>query len=72
MNKFSLDVGKWIPTLAAVSVYSKSGKPQILITINSQLWDAPTITGYSYFIDLYKVVNEMILAKIVDISSFRR
>lgn len=68
INKYSLDVGKWIPELAAVSVYKKSGKPPLLITIHTQDWDTPTISGVSYDINLYKIINDKGNISLVDIS----
>ena len=68
INKYSLDAGKWMPKLAAVSIYNKTGKSPLLITIHTQDWDTPTISGVSYSIDLYEVVYKNGEIKLIDIS----
>lgn len=68
INKYSLDVGKWIPKLAAVSVYKKLGKPPLLITIHTQYWDTPTISGTSYDINLYEILNKDGKVTLIDIT----
>jgi len=68
INKYSLDAGKWMPKLAAVSIYNKTEKFPLLITIHTQDWDTPTISGVSYSIDLYEVVYKNGEIKLIDIS----
>ncbi|EPF70954.1 hypothetical protein [Acinetobacter rudis] len=68
INKYSLDVGKWIPKLEAVSVYKKLGKSPLLITIHTQYWDTPTISGISYDINLYEILNKDGEIKLIDIT----
>ncbi|MEB5477121.1 hypothetical protein [Acinetobacter pollinis] len=67
INKYSLDIGKWIPKLAAVSIYNNSSSP-VLITIHTQYWDTPTISGTSYDINLYKIININGKVQLIDIS----
>lgn len=68
INKYSIDAGKWMPKLAAVSIYKKTGKLPLLITIHTQDWDTPTISGVSYNIDLYELIEKNGKIKLVDIS----
>ena len=68
INKYSLDAGKWMPKMAAVSIYNKTGKFPLLITIHTQDWDTPTILGVSYNIDLYEVTYKNGEIKLIDIS----
>lgn len=68
INKYSLDAGKWMPKLAAVSIYNKTGKSPLLITIHTQDWDTPTISGVSYNIDLYELIYINGKIKLIDVS----
>ncbi|MFC6053179.1 hypothetical protein ACFPT0_10070, partial [Acinetobacter portensis] len=68
LNKYSIDGGKWYQKLAAVSVYKKTNKNPILITLHTQYWDTPTINGTTYSIDLYQITNKNGKIQVTDIS----
>jgi hypothetical protein len=68
INKYSTDGGKWPQKLEAVSIYKQKNKAPILITLHTQRWDTPTISGVTYSVNLYQIINNNEGVKLIDIS----
>ncbi|WP_436870580.1 hypothetical protein [Acinetobacter courvalinii] len=68
INKYSADGGKWLQQLEAVSIYKQKNKAPILITLHTQRWDTPTISGVTYSVNLYQIINNNEGVKLIDIS----
>lgn len=69
INKYDINIGKWLPKLAAVSVYKKNNQRPLLITLHTQDWDSPTVNGILYNVNLYKVYLSDEGVKLVDVSN---
>lgn len=68
INKYSVDGGNWPQKLEAVSIYKQKNKAPILITLHTQRWDTPTISGVTYSVKLYQIINNNEGVKLIDIS----
>ncbi|MBJ8417072.1 hypothetical protein [Acinetobacter courvalinii] len=69
INKYDINIGKWLPKLEAVSVYKKDNQRPLLITLHTQVWDSPTVNGILYNVNLYEIYLTGKRVRLVDVSN---
>ncbi|MGN5762811.1 hypothetical protein ACNQO6_00475 [Acinetobacter calcoaceticus] len=69
INKYDINIGKWLPKLEAVSVYKKDNQRPLLITLHTQVWDSPIVNGILYNVNLYEIYLTGKRVRLVDVSN---